>query len=99
MSEGAMEGSLKRLNLSEEVVLQDNTCPNTELISFGKTIGDAEIITRTEKEIGYPCFIRPNNTDSSIGSSRVRNVHELRQGILKAFRSGDEIIIEKENTV
>jgi len=64
-------------------------------LGFDKTIGDAEIIKKTEKEIGYPCFIKPNNTGSSIGISKATNIHELRQGMQKAFKCDEKIIVEE----
>jgi len=66
-----------------------------KFLGFGKTNGDVEIIAKTEREIGYPCFVKPNNAGSSIGVSKAKNIHELRQGILKAFKHDDRIIIEK----
>jgi len=66
-----------------------------KFLGFDKTIGDAEIIKKTEKEIGYPCFIKPNNTGSSIGISKATNIHELRQGMQKAFKCDEKIIVEE----
>lgn len=69
--------------------------PIAEFIGFSKTNGDREIIEKTEKYLNYPCFIKPNNAGSSIGITKAKNIHELRQGILKAFKHDDRIIIEK----
>lgn len=69
--------------------------PVVKFLGFGKTNGDVEIITKTERGIGYPCFVKPNNAGSSIGVSKAKNIHELRQGILKAFKHDDRIIIEE----
>lgn len=69
--------------------------PVVKFIGFKKTNGDTEIIKKVETEIGYPCFIKPNNAGSSIGISMARNIHELREGILKAFKHDDQIIIEE----
>jgi len=69
--------------------------PIVKFIGFGKTHENSEIIKKVEAEIGYPCFIKPNNAGSSIGISRARNIHELRQGILKAYNNDEKIIVEK----
>lgn len=69
--------------------------PVVNFLAFDKRSGDNEIIQKTEKEIGYPCFIKPNNTGSSIGVSRANNIHELRQGITKAFKTDEKIIVEE----
>lgn len=50
----------------------------------------SEIISK----LGLPCFVKPNNSGSSFGISKVMNEDELRQGISDAFSEDDEVIIE-----
>lgn len=69
--------------------------PTIKSLRFGKTNGDAEILARTEKEIGYPCIVKPNNPSSSMGVTVAQNVHQLREGIVKAFRHDDYIVVEE----
>ena len=69
--------------------------PVVEYLPFDKFDSDSQIIEQTETKIGYPCFVKPNNTGSSIGVSKVKNIHELRQAILRAFKFDEKIIIEK----
>ncbi|HAN10421.1 MAG TPA: D-alanine--D-alanine ligase A [Clostridiales bacterium] len=53
---------------------------------------DIEVI---EKIIGYPCFIKPANSGSSIGISKVKNNKELAEGIKTAFKYDEKIVIEE----
>lgn len=45
--------------------------------------------------IKYPCFIKPNNSGSSVGITKVKNEKELRVAIEKAFIEDDYILIEE----
>ncbi len=38
-----------------------------------------EIVKQIEKELQYPCFIKPANTGSSIGISKAHNREELEK--------------------
>lgn len=51
---------------------------------------DAEIIER----LGLPCFVKPTDSGSSYGISKVSKVEELRPAIEFAFKEGDNIVIE-----
>ena len=43
----------------------------------------------------YPCFVKPNNGGSSVGTSKVRNQEELIKALEIAFQHDDEIIVEE----
>jgi D-alanine-D-alanine ligase len=88
----ASEINMDKINMHK--IFEKADLQIVKFFGFSKASGDAEIIAKTENEIGYPCFIKPNNAGSSIGISKARNIHELRQGILKAFKCDDQIIIE-----
>ena len=47
-----------------------------------------------EKRIGLPCFVKPNDSGSSFGVSKVKKKEELLSAVEKAFRESDEVIIE-----
>ncbi len=54
--------------------------------------------TYTEKEItattGLPCFVKPCNSGSSVGMSKVNTLEELKPAIELAFQHDDQILIE-----
>ena len=45
-------------------------------------------------KLGWPLFVKPNNNGSSYGISKVKSEAELPSAIDKAFRYGDEVIVE-----
>ncbi|HEX2912771.1 MAG TPA: D-alanine--D-alanine ligase family protein [Chloroflexia bacterium] len=55
----------------------------------------AELLSKIEEQIGYPCFIKPVNMGSSVGISKVRNREELAPALDKACRYDRKIMIEK----
>lgn len=51
---------------------------------------------QVEEKIGYPCYVKPANSGSSVGISRVENREELKESFQEAFIYDYKIIIEKE---
>ena len=57
--------------------------------------GDHDIKNKIIKELGVPCFLKPNKGGSSVGISRVMRNEELDEAIRVAFREDDEILAEE----
>lgn len=51
---------------------------------------------QVEEKIGYPCYIKPANSGSSVGISRAENREKLKKSFQEAFLYDCKIIIEKE---
>ncbi|HCQ28703.1 MAG TPA: D-alanine--D-alanine ligase [Flavobacteriales bacterium] len=47
-----------------------------------------------EKEIGFPCFVKPNAAGSSFGVSKVNSLQDLPDAISKAFAESNEVLVE-----
>jgi D-alanine-D-alanine ligase len=47
-----------------------------------------------ERELGYPCFVKPANLGSSVGVSKVRDASELPEAMAEAGRHDRKILIE-----
>ena len=56
-------------------------------------MGDA--VKKIRAKIGYPCFVKPANTGSSVGISKAKNKKELEAALLLAARFDDKMIVEK----
>lgn len=52
-------------------------------------------IARIERELGYPCFVKPANLGSSVGVSKVRRREELGAAIALAKRYDRRILVEE----
>ena len=53
------------------------------------------IIEKIESKIGYPVFVKPSNSGSSVGVSRAKDKEELMQSINNAKIYDDKILVEK----
>ena len=53
------------------------------------------VLIRLEKELGYPCFVKPANLGSSVGISKVRNRGELLAGLRLAAELDPRLVVEQ----
>lgn len=60
------------------------------MVFKGEKMNENEII----KKVGLPCFVKPNNGGSSIGTSRVDKRKEFGAAVRKALREDHQAIIE-----
>ncbi len=54
-----------------------------------------DVLTEVEEILGFPCFIKPACTGSSIGISKATNNEELIKAIEKAFEYDNKVIVEE----
>jgi D-alanine-D-alanine ligase len=82
--------------LAKQVASSSNV-PVSKFISFTETdLQDfANCLSKTEKELTYPLFVKPAHLGSSIGISRVKNLSELGNAIEVAIHYDDKIIVEE----
>lgn len=59
-------------------------------IRKGETVNEDKIVA----ELGLPVFVKPNQSGSSLGISKVKEKSELAAGIEFAFKEDDEVLIE-----
>lgn len=50
---------------------------------------------RVEKELGFPCFVKPANLGSSVGISKCTTREELETAFIEAFQYDRKIIVEE----
>ena len=65
-------------------------CANSYYINKGIDFNAEKIV----KNVGLPCFVKPNRAGSSFGISKVNSLDNLLPAIEKAFEEDTEIIIE-----
>ena len=56
--------------------------------------GDKFDLTDLNKQIGMPCFVKPNDSGSSFGVTKVKQKKELLPAIETAFKESDSVLIE-----
>ncbi|MBX3280338.1 MAG: D-alanine--D-alanine ligase [Acidobacteria bacterium] len=72
--------------------------PIVEFTHFLRTQWESDpeaIEAQVEREIGYPCFVKPANLGSSVGISKAKDALDLRQAVALAARFDRKIIIER----
>jgi D-alanine-D-alanine ligase len=60
------------------------------LVRTGETIDPESVIKLT----GLPCFVKPNDSGSSFGVTKVKKTDDLINAVSDAFRESSEVIIE-----
>ena len=60
------------------------------VLRAGQTASDEEVA----KNIGLPCFVKPNVGGSSFGVTKVKTIDQLQPAIERAFAEGNEVMIE-----
>jgi D-alanine-D-alanine ligase len=75
-----------------KLFLKEYNIPMVEavLIRNGNKFDPAAII----EKIGLPCFVKPNDSGSSCGVTKVKQKEELLSAIEIAFRESNEVLIE-----
>lgn len=81
----------KRLAVSEGI----KVVPWVTLKKAGWSKDSARLMTQIERELGFPCFIKPANMGSSVGVHKVKKREDLRAAIEDAFRYDLKVIAEK----
>jgi D-alanine-D-alanine ligase len=56
--------------------------------------GDNVDLTDLNKQIGMPCFVKPNDSGSSFGVTKVKQKEEILPAIETAFKESDAVLIE-----
>lgn len=79
-----------------KVLLNDINIPQTPYIVINKNNYDLNnTLNEIKEKIGYPCFIKPANSGSSIGINKIYHESEVNKFVIEAFKFDDKIIIEK----
>ncbi|TAL72350.1 MAG: D-alanine--D-alanine ligase [Bacteroidetes bacterium] len=75
-----------------KLFLKEYKIPMAEaiLVRKGDKLDTAAIIKKT----GLPCFVKPNDSGSSFGVSKVKQKENLLSAIETAFRESNEVLIE-----
>jgi D-alanine-D-alanine ligase len=87
--------------LASAITFNKFTC-NQYLKSFGVSVSESLLLRQGQRitdedvmeKIGLPCFVKPNAGGSSFGVTKVKTQEEIQPAIQKAFKEGDEVMIE-----
>lgn len=54
-----------------------------------------EVVSKIDKNLTYPMFIKPSNSGSSVGINKAHNINELKEAIEYAAKFDKKILIEE----
>jgi D-alanine-D-alanine ligase len=86
--------------LVSALTFNKNWC-NRFLSTYGIVVPQSVVFYKNENNqekinnLSYPCFVKPNNGGSSIGTHKVKNEIELIRAIEDAFQHDTEVIVEE----
>ena len=83
--------------IQKDVVRQAgiNVTPSIWFLSKEFKKNSDKFLKIIEKDISYPCFVKPSNSGSSVGIHKAHNRQELIQSIEDAIKYDRRILIEK----
>lgn len=75
---------------------------NQFLKGFGIPVANSVLLRKTSgrdpraliEKLGLPCFVKPADSGSSFGISKVKNAEDLLPALETAFREGETVVIE-----
>ncbi len=79
-------------------LLRDSKIPVVPWLTLNRSLwknGRNDIILRAEEELGYPLFIKPATSGSSVGIKKAENREQLEEAVEYAFTYDLKILIEK----
>jgi D-alanine-D-alanine ligase len=87
---------------ASSLTFNKNAC-KVYLKDFGIKSADAVLVKKgykwssdeIEKKLGMPCFVKPNESGSSFGVTKVLDKSQLESAITHALSEGDDVIIEQ----
>ena len=87
----------------DKVIMKDlfrkHDIPQAKYIYIRKNTWDEnneKFYEQIEKELGYPCYVKPANSGSSVGINRADNREQVIKAVQEAFLYDIKVIVEEE---
>jgi D-alanine-D-alanine ligase len=69
--------------------------PDWELYRFRTPAIDSQLVEKICSRFAFPIIVKPNDSGSTIGLTKVENKSDLRPALEKAFKESPNILVEK----
>ncbi|MCJ7855306.1 D-alanine--D-alanine ligase [Lachnospiraceae bacterium NSJ-143] len=93
---GVLSSSVSMDKVFTKIIAKNAKITQAEFVCVLKSeIGKKSVITKIEKKLGYPCFIKPANAGSSVGITKAHNQEELIEGLKLAAEHDRKILVEE----
>ena len=76
-----------------KILFKEAGIPQANWIEVREPSVESEI--KIADTLGFPCFVKPPNSGSSVGVSKASNIDELRAGIASAFECDYKVLVEE----
>ena len=74
----------------------DLPVPDSLVVTESRWQDEGPALAReVDRQVGYPCFVKPANSGSSIGTSKVRSREDLADAMAEAFRHDRKALVEQ----
>lgn len=77
-----------------KIVLSEAGIPQADWVTV-KAANYGDYIAEIEEKLGYPCFVKPCNTGSSVGVGKAHNREELLAALAEAAKFDRKILVEE----
>lgn len=80
-----------------KIVLKDAGIPQADwvVVKRNELENIEPIMDKIEKKLGYPCFVKPANTGSSVGVGKAHDRAELKEALINAAEFDRKILVEE----
>lgn len=78
-----------------KIVIQNAGIPQADWVVAIKGKDLDGIMDNAEEKLGYPCFVKPANTGSSVGVGKAHDRDELKKALENAFCFDRKVLIEE----
>ena len=78
-----------------KIILNSEGIPQADWVLVEVKNGISSYIEKIEKKLGYPCFVKPCNTGSSVGVGKAHNRNELLEALSEAAKFDRKILVEE----
>jgi D-alanine-D-alanine ligase len=95
---GVLASSCGMDKVTMKILFRDANLPMCKYVWFLRKEWDNAsdtIVKQIEKQLGFPCFVKPANLGSSVGVTMAKDIESLRKGIELAAEYDRKIIVEE----
>ncbi len=80
---------------SSKIVFESAGIPQADWVVVNKNDDFEEKMNEIEKHLGYPCFVKPARTGSSVGVGKAHDRAELKEALENAAKYDRKILVEE----
>ncbi len=94
---GVLSSAVSMDKAYTKIILKNADIPQADWVTVIDTdLSDADAVCdKIENKLGYPCFVKPCNTGSSVGVGKAHDRLELKDMLINAFQFDRKVIVEE----